>query len=146
MATADDDLLALEAQLCFALAQGARRGIGLYRPLLEPLGINHPQYLVLLALWQQDGPTLAELAATLDVDPGNLSTMLRRLEELGYLTRARRDDDARALRVQLTDAGRTLRERARLIPPAIVDRVGMPPTELAELRDALHRFIAATRT
>jgi len=85
------DPLALEAQVCFALSAGARGMVALYRPLLEPLGITHPQYLVLLALWQDDAAgttsTVGDLAARLHLDAGTLSPLLKRLEALGYVRR-----------------------------------------------------------
>ena len=87
------DPLALEAQVCFALSAGARAMVAMYRPLLEPLGITHPQYLVLLALWQDDAAgattTVTALAERLHLDPGTLSPLLKRLETLGYVRRSR---------------------------------------------------------
>lgn len=138
------DLLALENQVCFALAVASRRVIGLYRPLLEPMGLTHPQYLVMLALWGKEPMTVRELGERLSLEPATLSPLLKRLEASSYLTRARVPEDERALRVMLTPAGRQLREQALDIPPAIMDRLGMSLGELTELRDRLTDVIQRT--
>lgn len=138
------DLLALENQVCFALAVASRRVIGLYRPLLEPMGLTHPQYLVMLALWGKEPMTVRELGERLSLEPATLSPLLKRLEASEYLTRARDPEDERALRVTLTPAGRRLRERALDIPPAIMARLGMSLSELTDLRDRLTDVIQRT--
>ena len=113
-----DDLLALENQVCFALAVAARGVIGVYRPILEPLGLTHPQYLVMLALWGRSPRTVRDLGEALQLEPATLSPLLKRLEAQGYVTRERSARDERALDVALTDAGRALRERALGDPAA----------------------------
>ncbi|WGY03039.1 MarR family transcriptional regulator [Nocardioides sp. QY071] len=137
--------LALDQQVCFALAIASRNVIALYRPLLEPLGLTHPQYLVMLALWESEPLRVTELSKLLDLDPGTLSPLLKRLEAAGYLRRERDPRDERALAVVLTERGRSLRDDAEAIPPAIVERLGMPVEELVELHARLTAVIAATR-
>lgn len=142
-----DDPLALEAQVCFALSAGARAMVALYRPLLEPLGITHPQYLVLLALWQDDAvgatTTVSALADRLHLDPGTLSPLLKRLEALGCVARTRSPEDGRQVHVTLTDEGRARRGDAERIPPAIVDATGLTLEELAEVHAAASKVVAA---
>ncbi|HZW41262.1 MAG TPA: MarR family transcriptional regulator [Agromyces sp.] len=142
---ASADLLALENQVCFALAVAARGVIGLYRPILEPLGLTHPQYLVMLALWQRSPRTVRDLGEALQLEPATLSPLLKRLEAQGYVTRERSARDERALDVELTDAGTALRAKALAIPPQVVDRLGMSLDELAGLRDRLTEVIAAVQ-
>ena len=137
------DALTLDRQVCFALAVASRSVIALYRPLLEPLGLTHPQYLVMLALWEREPRTVVDLAGTLSLEPATLSPLLKRLESAGYVTRARRTDDERALDVSLTEAGRALRSRAERVPHAILERLGMQPPDLERIRDDLTRLIAA---
>jgi MarR family transcriptional regulator, organic hydroperoxide resistance regulator len=137
------DPLALDRQVCFALSVASRSVIGVYRPLLEPLQLTHPQYLVMLALWERSPRTSKELSAVLRHDPATLSPLLKRLEALGHLTRRRSGSDERVLVVELTDAGRALRAQAERIPPAVVERLGMDVPELLELHRALSRVIAA---
>ncbi|MDQ0894152.1 MarR family winged helix-turn-helix transcriptional regulator [Agromyces ramosus] len=144
-AGASVDLLALENQVCFALAVAARGVIGMYRPILEPLGLTHPQYLVMLALWQRSPRTVRDLGEALQLEPATLSPLLKRLETQGYLTRERSSRDERALDVALTDAGTALRAKALAIPPQVVDRLGMSLDELGALRDRLTEVIAAVQ-
>lgn len=145
----DIDPLALERQVCFALAVTNRAVLAVYRPLLEPLGLTHPQYLVMLALWdhyksEADRPlSVKEIAAALQLDSATLSPMLKRLEAVGLITRTRSAADERATDVELTKAGIQLRRRALKIPPAVIDRLGVGLDELELLHDVLTRVNAA---
>ncbi|GAA4755599.1 MarR family winged helix-turn-helix transcriptional regulator [Actinomycetospora chibensis] len=139
------DPLALENQVCFALAVAARTVISVYRPLLEPMNLTHPQYLVMLALWQDAPLSVTELSHRLELDPGTLSPLLKRLEAAGYLTRERDPGDERSLAVRLTPAGVALRAQAEQIPPAVVERLDMELGELRDLHGALTEVIAAAR-
>ncbi|WP_433020253.1 MarR family winged helix-turn-helix transcriptional regulator [Kribbella sp. CA-294648] len=137
------DLLKLDRQVCFALAVASRSVIALYRPLLEPMGLTHPQYLVMLALWEESPLSVKQLSNLLQLDPGTLSPLLKRLEAAGYLTRQRDPRDERSLAVRLTDSGQALRTEALKIPPAIIDRLDMPLKDLEALHKSLTRVIAA---
>jgi DNA-binding MarR family transcriptional regulator len=139
------DPLALEQQVCFALSVAARSVVAVYRPLLEPMGLTHPQYLVMLALWQHAPLSVRELSALLQLDPGTLSPLLKRLEASGYVHRERDPADERSLAVTLTPAGQALRSRAEQIPPAVVQRLGMPIEELQRLHASLTQVIAAAK-
>jgi len=138
-----DDPLELERQVCFALSVASRSVVALYRPLLEPMGLTHPQYLVMLALWQNAPLSGRDLSRLLQLDPGTLSPLLKRLETIGYVDRQRDPGDERSLAVTLTARGRALRAEAEKIPPAIVARLGMPIEELESLHAALTRVITA---
>jgi DNA-binding MarR family transcriptional regulator len=142
----DTDPLALEEQVCFALSVAARGVVAVYRPLLEPMGLTHPQYLVMLALWQHAPLSVRELSTLLQLDPGTLSPLLKRLEAIGYLRRERDPSDERSLAITLTATGTALRRRAEQIPPAVVDRLGLPVEDLQRLHAALTGVIAAART
>ena len=145
-AAAGTDLLALDRQVCYALAVASRNVIALYKPLLEPMGLTHPQYLVMLALWEETPLTVSELGRRVSLEPGTLSPLLKRLEAGGLITRERDPHDERALAVSLTPAGVRLRKRAEKVPPAILDRLGMDLSELEDLRDGLTRLIVAARS
>ncbi|VXC54016.1 MarR family winged helix-turn-helix transcriptional regulator [Nocardioides sp. AX2bis] len=140
-----EDPLALEQQVCFALSVAARNVVAVYRPLLQPLGLTHPQYLVMLALWQHEPVSVSELSRLLSLDPGTLSPLLKRLEASGLLLRDRDRSDERSLAVTLTGQGRALRAQAEKIPPAVVARLGMDLDELHAMRDSLTRVIAAAQ-
>jgi MarR family transcriptional regulator, organic hydroperoxide resistance regulator len=135
--------LALEEQVCFALSVAARMVVSVYKPVLAPLGLTHPQYLVMLALWGQEPVSVKGLAALLQLDSATLSPLLKRLEALGLVVRGRDARDERSLAVSLTARGRELRSEALNVPPAIVDRIGMSIGELKELHTMLTQVIAA---
>ena len=136
--------LALDRQVCFALSIASRSVIAIYRPLLKPYGLTHPQYLVLLALWDSAPRTVKDLCETLRHEPATLSPLLKRLEALDYLRRERDRADERALRIDLTGKGRELRAEAERIPYRVVETLGMDLAELEALHKALSRVIAAT--
>src|ERR1700733_10226166 len=114
-----EDPLALERQVCFALSIASRSVLGVYRPLLEPMGLTHPQYLVMLALWGQSPLSAKDLGDLLELDSAPLSPMVKRLAAGGLVTRSRSQDDERLLVIELTAAGRELRKQAERIPPTI---------------------------
>lgn len=132
--------LNLAAQPCFALQSASHAITRAYKPLLEPLGLTYTQYTVLLALWETDGISLAELAAKLHTNPPSLTPVIRRLAERELLTRQRAADDERRLTIQLTKSGEQLRERARDIPQEMLCRVGVTPEEAGELIEVLSRI------
>jgi DNA-binding MarR family transcriptional regulator len=137
------DSLALDRQVCFALATANRSVIAVYRPVLEAIGLTHPQYLVMLALWERSPRTVRDIGDALLLDPATLSPLLKRLEAAGLITRARNARDDRALDIELTAEGRALRAQAEAVPGTIVKRLGLPLDELERMRDSLTRLIAA---
>lgn len=138
-------MLALDRQVCFALSVAARNVVAIYRPVLEPLGLTHPQYLVMLALWQYGSVSVKELSGLLQLDPGTLSPLLKRLEAAGLLRRERDPADQRTLALALTDRGTALRRQAEAIPAGIVERLGLPLDELVTLHGVLTDVIAASQ-
>ena len=82
----DEDMLKLDEQVCFALVTAARNVVSIYRPVLEPMGLTHPQYLVMLALWESSPRSLGELAEELALDPATVSPLVKRLEAQGLVS------------------------------------------------------------
>ncbi|MFF3227967.1 MarR family winged helix-turn-helix transcriptional regulator [Nocardia suismassiliense] len=140
-----DDPLQLDRQVCFALAVANRAVLGVYRPLLEPLGLTHPQYLVMLALWGEAPMSVKAIAEAIQLDSPTLSPLLKRLESAGLITRERDSRNERNLVVNLTPAGVALRKQAEQIPPAVVERLGVTLADLEELREVLTRVNEAAR-
>lgn len=141
----ETDLLRLENQVCFALAIASRSVISLYRPILEPYGLTHPQYLVMLALWEHSPRSVKELGEELRLEPATLSPLLKRLEAAGLVTRQRSATDERQLDISLTETGVALRAEAESIPPRVVEKLGMDLQELGDLRNSLWRVINAAQ-
>ncbi len=137
--------LALEQQVCFALVVASRTVLSVYRPILEDLGLTHPQYLVMLALWEDEPLSVTGLSRLLELDPGTLSRLLRRLESAGLVLRERDPADERLLAVSLTASGRALRRRAEQVPPTVVKRLGLDLAELTDLHARLTMLIRAAK-
>ena len=139
----DPDRLTLERQVCFTLAVASREVVSLYRPLLEPLGLTHPQYLVMVALWETDEPrSVKQLTRLLKLEAPTLSPLLKRLETNGLVERRRDPADERSLLVSLTDRGRDLQARAAQVPRTLIAQLGMTMPELELLREVLSSVIA----
>lgn len=141
----DVDPLLLERQVCFALSVASRSVIGAYKPVLDPLGITHPQYLVMLALWEQRQLSLNELAQLLSQEPSTLSPLVKRLEREGLVARVRSANDERRLEITLTEAGEALRERAVAVPGEMARRLGMSLEELSSIHESMLRLVEAAK-
>jgi DNA-binding MarR family transcriptional regulator len=115
-----DELLRLDHQLCFAVYSASLAMTKLYKPQLDKLGLTYPQYLVMLALWEEDGVTVSALGAQLSLDSGTLTPLLKRMETTGLLTRQRDASDERRVLVTLSTAGRRLKARARAVPECLL--------------------------
>ena len=135
--------LSLENQVCFALSVAARQVVGAYRPVLEPLGITHPQYLVLLVLWEKTPVSLKVLSQRLTLEPGTLSPLVKRLEGLGLVRRKRDLFDERTLSIELTEKGQALKEKARDVPKQVKERLNLSEAQLIELHKQVNAFIVA---
>jgi len=139
------DPLALERQVCFALSVASRSVVAAYRPVLEPLGLTHPQYLVMLALWENAPLSVKDLSSLLQLDPGTLSPLIKRLEASGYVERKRKPEDERTLAIAPTERGRLLRRDAEAVPVEMMRRLGMSPEELGLLHRLMNRLIVAAK-
>ena len=128
-----DQALQLDHQLCFALYSASLAMTKLYKPLLDSLQLTYPQYLVMLVLWEEDGLTVSALGERLRLDSGTLTPLLKRLETVGWIARQRSSEDERRVHVALTDAGRSLKERAAAIPGCVVKATGCSLPDLMSL-------------
>ena len=127
----------LDDQLCFALYTASRAVFGAYRPMLAEIGLTYPQYLAMLALWEHDGRTVAELGEALHLESSTMSPVLRRLETLGLLTKRRSTQDERVVHVHLTDAGRDLEDRLAPVREAVEASTGLTDEQFVALRHRL---------
>ncbi len=141
---ADEDLL-LEHQLCFALTVASRSVVGAYKPVLDTLGLTHPQYLVMLCLWESSPRSVRDISDALAQEPATISPLLRRLEAAGYITRGRAAGNERALAVGLTPSGAALRQQATAVPGTMMERLGLTREQVGQLHQAMMELIAATK-
>ncbi|MDR7084590.1 DNA-binding MarR family transcriptional regulator [Arthrobacter ginsengisoli] len=140
-----DDLL-LEHQLCFALTVASRSVVGAYKPVLEKLGLTHPQYLVMLCLWESSPRSVRDISEALAQEPATISPLLRRLETAGFITRQRVPGDERTLAVGLTPLGAALRQQATAVPGTMMDALGLTREQVGQLHASMMALIAATKT
>ena len=141
----EDDLL-LEHQLCFALTVASRSVVGAYKPVLDKLGLTHPQYLVMLCLWESSPRSLRDISEALAQEPATISPLLRRLEGAGFITRQRVPGDERTLAVGLTPLGAALRRQATAVPGTMMDLLGLSREQVGQLHASMMALIAATKT
>jgi DNA-binding MarR family transcriptional regulator len=127
----------LDAQLCFALYGAAHAFTRTYKPLLDPLGLTYPQYLVMITLWEKDGQPVKAIGDRLGLDSGTLSPLLKRLEQSGLVTRQRDRDDERQVKITLTADGTELRHKAGSVTSAIGKALGCGLEDVVALRDEL---------
>ncbi len=130
----------LEQQLCFAIYSAMHAVNKAYLPLLEKLALTYPQYLAMLVLWECDNVTVKELGERLFLDSGTLTPLLKRLEGMGLVHRARDPKDERKVRLSLTDKGNELRSDALVIPGQIAAAMGRPADDLKAVRKELRRI------
>ena len=126
--------LRLEDQLCFSIYAAGHAFNRFYKPLLGPLGLTYPQYLVLLTLWEQDGLPLKSIGERLALDSGTLTPLLRRMEENGLLVRRRDMRDERLVRIELTAKGKRIETKAAAFPEQIGAAASCSASELNALR------------
>jgi MarR family transcriptional regulator, organic hydroperoxide resistance regulator len=119
-ADAQNAALRLDNQLCFAMYSASLAMTKLYKPLLETLDLTYPQYLAMLALWEQDGVSVSALGERLFLDSGTLTPLLKRMEEKGLLRRQRSAQDERRVEVFLTLQGTDLKSQAARIPACVI--------------------------
>ncbi|MEX3843395.1 MarR family winged helix-turn-helix transcriptional regulator [Paraburkholderia sp. BR10882] len=124
----------LSDYLCFAVYSANLAFGKAYKPILEELGLTYPQYIAIIALWEEDNQTVSGLGAKLFLESNTLTPMLKKLEAMGYLERLRDPGDERQVRISLTKSGRRLREKALKMKPV---ETGLAPDEFAEIQTAV---------
>jgi DNA-binding MarR family transcriptional regulator len=141
----DHDAVLLERDMGLLLAAASRAVISLYRPLLKPFNLTHPQYLVMLALNEQDPRRAGDLSEAVALTPGTLSPLFKRMELLGYITRQRDTSDERRLLISLTERGRGILPGllgiAAQVHEEVVRRSGADPEAEAQLRRMTDLFL-----
>jgi len=133
--------LPLPQQVCFALYSANNAMMRLYRLLLQPFDLTYPQYVVLLALWQQDNISLGQLGAATLFDSGTLTPLVKKLEQKGWLKRVSDASDERVKKVLLTAEGRALEAEVAGVMPALRCQVALPDAQLLALREQAQQLL-----
>src|SRR5690242_13297831 len=121
--------------LCFAVYSANLAFGRAYKPILDELGLTYPQYIAIVALWEEDDQTVSGLGEKLFLESNTLTPILKKLETMGYLGRRRDPADERQVRVSLTEAGRRLREKG--LNMTLVKQTGLPVEEFSRLQKAV---------
>lgn len=136
----NDRLPGLDEFLCFAVYSTNLAFNRVYKPLLDELGLTYPQYIALVALYEEADQTVGQLGEKLFLDSSTLTPLLKRLEAMGAVTRQRDPQDERQVRINLTVQGRALRERGRAVRVSMQRATGLAPEEQRHLREAMVRL------
>ena len=134
----------LDELLCFDLYAAQRAVTAAYRPVLQPLGLTYPQYLVLVLLWSRGECTVREVADALRLDHGTLTPLLRRMESAGLVTRRRGTDDERTVRIGLAPGGEALRGSQHDVQCHVAAALGLGAPDVETLQSLLRRVTAST--
>ncbi|WP_425528836.1 MarR family winged helix-turn-helix transcriptional regulator [Leptospira biflexa] len=129
-----EEVLLLKNQICFSMYSSMHRLMKLYRPLLADLGLTYPQYLVMLVMWEEKISTVSKIGDKLQLDSGTLTPLLKRLEQMELLDRMRNLNDERSVNIVLTKKGKSLRDKAKLIPEKIFCLSGIEETQANQLK------------
>ena len=143
--TSDIDLLRLENQLCFPLYATSRLVTRLYQPLLEPLGLTYPQYIVLMILWEDAPCPVSRISERALLNTNTLTPLLKRLEQLGFIQRQRLATDERVVELSLTPAGAELKTRCACVPLAMMKKTQFPIEKAIALKTLLDEFLVDLR-
>lgn len=118
-----DEILNLDKQLCFRLYSISRKMTKAYEPFLEKYDLTYPQYVVMLALFKAETIDFKDLSAEINLSPGTLTPLLKRLEELSYLERVKNPSDSRKMNVNLSKKGYELRDNIVDVPYGMAERL-----------------------
>ena len=136
----------LTDQICFPLYAASRAIQQRYMPVLRPLGLTYPQYLVMLVLWEQDGRSISDIGQQLWLDSGTLTPLLKRMEAAQLVTRTTHARDRRVRIIELTEDGLRLQERARHIPDTLRQCMpGISTEQLTQLKHLLDQLLPTLR-
>lgn len=138
--------LALDEHLCFSLYAGSRAITRMYWPMLEEMGITYPQYLALVVLWDKKECTIKELGKEIYLDSGTMTSMLKRMEESGLITRQRSVEDERVVKIRITEQGLALQEQSACIPQALLQSTGLSHEELEQLNRQIRQIIGKIKS
>ncbi|KQV53657.1 MarR family winged helix-turn-helix transcriptional regulator [Duganella sp. Root336D2] len=130
----------LDQHLCFKLYSTSLKMTQLYKPILAPLNLTYPQYLVMVVLWEEEGLGIKGLAERLRQDPGSITPLVKRLETEGYLLRDRDPNDERNRVLTLTDQGRKLRAAGLKVSQQIAEACAITAGDVERLAAGLDKL------
>ncbi|CAM1351193.1 MULTISPECIES: MarR family winged helix-turn-helix transcriptional regulator [Tenacibaculum] len=133
--------LKLTNQVCFPVYTLAKEVISLYRPILKKLDLTYPQYLVMLVLWEEGDQSVSEIGSKLNLDSGTLTPLLKRLEHKKLIERKREITDERVVKINLTELGGNIQEKAECVPGQIMTSLNISVDKLTELKNIIEHIL-----
>jgi DNA-binding MarR family transcriptional regulator len=111
------------------------------------LDLRYIQFLILKRLAVLGPMTATELARAVELDGGAMTRQLDQLEGKGYLRRCPHEQDRRALRIELTDAGNALWQQLTGCNDRVLEAAqrSLDEGERERLHDYLSRVLHALR-
>lgn len=135
------DQLKLDNQICFPLYACSHEVTKKYKPLLDELDLTYTQYITMMVMWEHETMTVKSLGQELHLDSGTLTPLLKRLEAKGLIKRERSKEDERSVNVTLTDAGRSLEQKAKDVPFKIAQSFDLSDEEAKTLYTLLYKVM-----
>lgn len=135
------DVLKLENQMCFPLYACSKEIVRKYKPFLDDIDLTYTQYITMMVLWEHKEVNVKDLGEYLYLDSGTLTPVLKKLEQKGYVTRARDTQDERVLQVTITKAGEELKEKAVEIPARLGSCICLEPEDAVKLYEILQKIL-----
>lgn len=138
---ASESYLLLKDQLCFPIYATSRMVTKLYQPHLDKLNLTYPQYLVMLVLWEQDKLTVSAIGDRLFLKTNTITPLLKKMKDKGLLDKIRSTEDERTVIIQLSVAGKKLKQAAELIPLQMAGSMNLTLDELKQMRQLMWKFL-----
>ena len=135
------DVLKLENQLCFPLYACSKEIVRRYKPFLDEIDLTYTQYITMMVLWEHREISVKDMGELLYLDSGTLTPVLKKLEQKGYVTRARNVQDERVLQVTITEEGEALKEKAVEIPAKLGSCINLSPEDAVKLYEILQKIL-----
>lgn len=141
MTQRSQNFVSLNDHLCFSIYTTSRAIQRMYRPLLDDLNLTYPQYLTLVALWENGPQTVSQLGNKLDLDSGTLTPMLKRMEKANLIIRHRDVMDERVVLVELTEKGKRMQADSAIIPQTLLEKSGLDSDEWHTLNKTMKKLM-----
>ncbi len=137
----ESDYLKLENQLCFPLYACSRKIIKEYQNYLDKIELTYTQYITMMVLWEEEEINVKTLGEKLFLDSGTLTPLLKKLEQKEYITRTRSKSDERNLIITITNKGKELKEKAKIIPKEVSNCISLSQDEALTLYKLLYKIL-----
>ena len=137
----DQEMLLLSNQVCFPTYAVANKILRRYQPLLKELGLTYTQYVTMMVLWERERVKEKDLVEALYLKANTLTDLLKKLEKKGYVTVSRSALDKRSVEIELTEAGRELKERAVSVPKTLAEEHWLTDEEILQFKELLYKLL-----